>query len=111
MKSKTDEDVRDFLLDNVENVENDTEAIIKEFKLALLHDGRYIEIDNGEFDNWNYLLETDMDEVRVVVYKASLEDEVYTTVSNAFKLGIQEFIRKPWRELEKMINAACFYAF
>lgn len=109
------DNVQCFFLSEEENTGNTmnltTEAIIKEFKLALLDDGRYIEIDNGEFDNWNYLLETDVDEVRVVVYKASLEDEMYTTVSNAFKLGRQEFIRKPWRELEKMINAACSYAY
>lgn len=88
-----------------------TEAIIKDFKLALLNDGHYIEIDNGEFDNWNYLLETDVDEVRVVVYKTSLKDEVYTTTSNVLKLGRKEFIRKPWRELESLINAACYYAY
>ena len=89
------------------------ETVIKEAKLELVKGGSYAEWDNGEMNVWNYKLEVfDGIIVTLIIWKDEFlegDEELYTR-SNYFAMTIKEFLKTPWRELEKQINQACYYA-
>ena len=90
-----------------------TEAIIKQTKQSLIDGNGYAEWDNGEEGVWNYKLEvSDSIEVVLIVWKDEFldgDEEPYTR-SNYFTMTIREFLKTSWRELEKRIDEACYYA-
>lgn len=90
-----------------------TEAIIKQIKQSLIDGNGYGVWDNGEMNVWNYKLEVfDGIVVTLIIWEdesLECEEELYTR-SNYLTMNIKEFLKTPWRELEKMINEACFYA-
>ena len=89
------------------------ETVIKEAKLGLVKGESYAEWDNGEMNVWNYKLEVfDGIIVTIIVWQDEfLEEgkELYTR-SNSFIMKKDDFMKTPWRELEKRINEACYYA-
>lgn len=89
------------------------ETVIKEAKLELVKGANYDVWDNGESGVWNYKLEVfDGIIVTLIIWKDEfLEEgkELYTR-TNSFTMKKNDFMKTPWRELEKRINEACYYA-
>lgn len=90
-----------------------TEAIIKQIKQSLIDGNGYDVWDNGEMNVWNYKLEVfDGIVVTLIVWQDEFlegDEELYTR-TNYFTMTIKEFLKTPWRKLEKRINEACSYA-
>ncbi len=89
-----------------------TEAIIKQIKQALIDGNGYAEWDNGEVNVWDYQLEVFDGIVTIIVWQTEFLDEgkeLYTR-TNYITMKKNDFLKTPWKKLEKIMNEACYYA-